>query len=61
MELENFKPCKMEPYILMPRNDDIYEYVAIYVDDLAFAVKDPKAFIEILKLDMDLNWKEQDY
>ena len=33
----------------MRRNGDIYEYVAVYVDDLAFALKDPKAFVENLK------------
>ena len=25
------------------------EYGAVYVDDLAFAVKDPKAFVEVLE------------
>ena len=39
----------MEPDIWMRRNGDIYEYVAVYVDDLAFAVKDPESFIESLK------------
>ena len=33
----------------MRRCDDKYEYVAVYVDDLAFAVKDPQSFIDILK------------
>ena len=49
MELEGFKPCKMEPDIWMRRNGDIYEYVAVYVDNLAFALKDPKEFVENLK------------
>ena len=33
----------------MRKNNNIYEYVAVYVDDLAFAVKDPKAFVKILE------------
>ena len=43
-----FKPCKAEPDVWMRRNGDIYEYVAVYVDDLAFAVKDPEAFLRNL-------------
>ena len=38
---EGFVPCKTEPDIWMCQNGDQYEYVAVYVDDLAFAVKDP--------------------
>ena len=45
---EGFLPCKMEPDIWIRRKDDIYEYVAVYVDDLAFAVKDPQALIDTL-------------
>ena len=33
----------------MRRNGDIYEYVAVYVDDLAFAVKDPAKFLKDLQ------------
>ena len=36
-----FRPCKAEPDIWLRRNGKIYEYVAVYVDDLAFAMKDP--------------------
>jgi hypothetical protein len=43
-----FAPCKMEPDIWMRRNDDIYEYVAVYVDDLAFAMKDPDELVQLL-------------
>jgi hypothetical protein len=28
----------------MREADGLYEYVAVYVDDLAFAIKDPKKF-----------------
>ncbi len=43
-----FRPCKAEPDIWLRRNGDIYEYVAVYVDDLAFAMKDPQKFVNIL-------------
>ena len=44
-----FLPCKAEPDIWMRRQDDIYEYIAVYVDDLAIALKDPQAFADILE------------
>jgi Reverse transcriptase (RNA-dependent DNA polymerase) len=40
MEL-GFFPCKSDPDIWMRKSDDMYEYVAVYVDDLAIAIKDP--------------------
>jgi hypothetical protein len=42
-------PCVAEPDIWMRRDGNIYEYVAVYVDDLAFAMKDPQAFIDVLR------------
>jgi hypothetical protein len=33
----------------MRRDGDIWEYVAVYVDDLAFAMKDPQVFVNVLK------------
>jgi Reverse transcriptase (RNA-dependent DNA polymerase) len=33
----------------MRKLDDIYEYVAVYVDDLAIAMKNPKEFVDILE------------
>ena len=42
----------------MCRNGDQYEYVAVYVDDLAFAVKDPQAFIYTLRNNYQLTIKE---
>ena len=45
----DFFPCKAEPDIWMRKNGDTYEYVAVYVDDLAIGMKDPKAFITILE------------
>ena len=45
-----FFPCKADGDVWMRLNsDDIYEYVAVYVDDLAIAMKDPEAFIKQLK------------
>ena len=44
-----FTPCKMEPEIWMRRNGDIYEYIAIYVDDLAIAAKNPQEIIDHLE------------
>ena len=44
-----FEPCKMEPDIWMrPCGEDHYEYIAVYVDDLLIASKDPKAIIDVL-------------
>jgi len=46
---EGFTPCKAEPDIWMRQNGDIYEYVAVYVDDLAIAVKDPQSLLQSLR------------
>ena len=46
---EGFKPCKAEPDIWMRKNDDVYEYIAVYVDDLAFALKDPQSLVTALE------------
>ena len=47
----DFVPCKAEPDIWMRHNKehDIYEYVAVYVDDLAIAMKNCDEFITVLK------------
>ena len=55
---EGFIPCKAEPDIWMRQNGDIYEYVAVYVDDLAFAVKDPQSFIQTLREKYQFTIKE---
>lgn len=44
-----FFPCKAEPDIWMCRSDDVYEYIAVYVDDLAIASKDPKEIVGTLR------------
>ena len=43
-----FKQSKSEPDIWMRKNGNVYEYIAVYVDDLAIAAKDPKSIIAIL-------------
>jgi len=46
-----FEPCVAEPNICLRRNEeygDHYEYVAVYVDDLAIAMRDPQSFVETL-------------
>ena len=47
MEL-GFFPCKVEPDIWLRRNGDVYEYIAVYVDDLAIAARNPKEICDIL-------------
>ena len=37
-----FFPCKAEPDIWMRANDGVYEYIAVYVDDLAIAARNPQ-------------------
>ena len=46
-----FQPSRADPDIWMrPSEDDsAYEYIAVYVDDLAIAMKNPAAFFKTLK------------
>ena len=45
-----FTPCKAEPDIWLHRNEDnICEYVAVYVDNLAMVLKNPEAFLKQLQ------------
>ena len=46
--MEGFKPCLAEPDVWMRAAGKVYEYIAVYVDDLALAMLDPSAFIRIL-------------
>jgi hypothetical protein len=43
-----FEPCKAEPDIWMHWVDNLYEYIAVYVDDLCISSKDPKAITDTL-------------
>jgi hypothetical protein len=38
-----FFPCKSDPDIWISKYRDNYEYVVVYVDDLAIAMKDPRS------------------
>ena len=44
-----FFPSLSDGDIWMRRNGDIYEYIAVYVDDLAIAAKDPASIIAQLQ------------
>ena len=41
-----FQPCLADGDVWLKRNGDTYDYIAVYVDDLCLAMKDPKAFVE---------------
>lgn len=47
---EGFKPCKVEPdlWIRPSKDESCYEMAAVYVDDLAFGVKDPQTLLDML-------------
>ena len=47
---EGFMPSKAEGDIWMRHNEElnVYEYIAVYVDDLAMAMQDPQTFCDIL-------------
>lgn len=45
-----FAPSKADPDVWMRKGDgNFYEYIAVYVDDLCIAMKDPAAFCKLLK------------
>jgi len=44
----NFFPCKADPDVWIKNCGTHYEYVCVYVDDLAVMMKDPKAFFDEL-------------
>ena len=41
-------PYKEEPDIWTRERNSLYEYIAVYVDDLAIAAKDPKEITDAL-------------
>ena len=43
-----FEISKADPDVWMRRNNDVWEYIAVYVDDLAIAAKDPKKICDTL-------------
>ena len=54
-----FKPSKADPDVWMrpEPGGTCYEYIAVYVDDLAIAAKDPQAFCDELKKKYNLKLK----
>jgi hypothetical protein len=44
-----FFPCKAEPDIWIILKNGHYEYLAVYVDDLAMAMEDPAEFVKLLE------------
>ena len=54
-----FKPSKADPDAWMrpEPGETCYEYIAVYVDDLAIAAKDPQAFFHELKKKYNLKFK----
>jgi Reverse transcriptase (RNA-dependent DNA polymerase) len=52
-----FQQCKAESDIWMRKKLDVYEYIAVYVDDLAIAVIDPGEIVDTLKSKHKLNFK----
>ena len=54
-----FKPSKADPHVWMrpEPGGTCYEYIAVYVDDLAIAAKDPQAFCHELKKRYNLKLK----
>ena len=61
MKAEGFQSSRAESDIWMRQNGDIYEYVSVYVDDLAFAVKNPKLFVEKLQTKHGFKVRELDH
>ena len=47
----DFIPSKADQCIWLKKNEklNIYEYIAVYVDDLCIAAKDPRKMINVLK------------
>jgi hypothetical protein len=44
-----FTPSKVEPDIWMRCNGEVYEYIGVYVDDLAIIAKNPQEIVDVLE------------
>ena len=49
--------CKAEPDIWMREKDSLYEYIAVYVDDLAIAARNPEEITNTLMEKHDFKLK----
>ena len=58
LRAEGLTPCRAAPDIWLHRNGEIYEYITVYVDDLAFALKNPATFMETLRSKYNFDFKE---
>jgi hypothetical protein len=45
----SFQQCKAEPDIWLRERNGLYEYIAVYVDDLAIIMKEPQEFVSVLE------------
>ena len=56
---KDFKPSRADQCILLKKNlkSNLYEYIAVYVDDLCIAAQNPKELINILKTKYQLKVK----
>ena len=52
-----FSPSRADSDIWMRSKNNIYEYVAVYVDDLALAMSNPEEFIKTLEVKYYLKLK----
>jgi Reverse transcriptase (RNA-dependent DNA polymerase) len=43
-----FDQCKAEADIWMRKNDGLYEYIAVYIDDLLIAARNPNEIVKVL-------------
>ena len=57
LRAEGFHPCRAEPDIWLRKNGSTYDYIAVYVDDLAIAMKDPQKIINTLEEKHKFNLK----
>jgi hypothetical protein len=53
----NFFQSKADSDVWMRRDNDIYEYIAVYTDDLAIASREPKKIIDALEKDSGFKLK----
>jgi hypothetical protein len=59
-DMMGFTLSKAEPDIMMQIHGDYYEYIAVYVDDLEIASKDPKGITDTLTTTYGFKLKGKD-
>jgi hypothetical protein len=55
-----FMPSKAESDIWMRENNGLYEYSAVYVDDLLIAARDPEGITKMIENTHQLKLKDED-